>query len=289
MKKTIRITFICIGVLTLSSTGSLCSPCFAEVKVYLRNGRNLTGEVDIATTDKLLWIRSTVPGVVLRSALEWDKITHVRHAGRILSAIESRKQLADLKSAQPKGFFTDLAHKNRLRNANSVRPANRLGSRRLGRGALRSLQIEAVVANWDRDAETDGIRVRVSPLDAAGQIIPVRGWLDLQLIGHAQQASTQNRFRRRSAFPVLGRWNIRVRESDFKSAGAVYQVPFEQFHPESDLSIAPYALFHARLNVASQGSFEATEPNVHLLPFSQIRDELQGRTGRRLFPHEVTR
>lgn len=150
------------------------------------------------------------------------------------------------------------------------------------RRAVRSLQIDCKVANWDADSEVDGLLVRVQPLDAWGQVVPVDGALDVQLVTETRLATGgQLMIRRDDPFRVSERWTVQLRAVDFSPTGIVAKLMFRRSHPERDLDLAPEGLVLARLRLPTAGTFDASDPNVVLRSGSRFRDDLQLYQGRR--------
>ena len=148
---------------------------------------------------------------------------------------------------------------------------------------VRSLAVDAWVANWDDDVEVDGLVVQVIPQDDYGSMVPVRGVLEVNLLGERRGA-----LKHRQSFVGLGRWTRRVRHDDFGPSGAVYRLPFQAVHPEFDLSKEPYGAVHVRLTVPGHGVFDATADMVRIRPYGTVRDHLQQATGERFFRTERT-
>lgn len=154
------------------------------------------------------------------------------------------------------------------------------------RRAVRSLHIKAEVANWDRDAEVDGLLLRVQPLDGFGDVVPVEGNLDVQLATETKLATGGRSITRDDSFRVSERWSVPIHAIDFDATGTVVKLPFRRFHPERHFDIAPDALAFARLRLPSAGAFDASDPFVLLRPASRFRDDLQLHQNRRLLPFE---
>lgn len=159
------------------------------------------------------------------------------------------------------------------------------------RRAVRSLTIKAEVANWDRDAEVDGLLVRVQPLDGYGNVVPVEGNLDVQLATETKLATGgrligDQSIRRDDSFRMTERWSVPIHAIDFDATGTVVKLPFRRFHPERHFDIAPDALAFARLRLPSAGAFDASDPFVLLRPASRFRDDMQLHQNRRLLPVE---
>lgn len=255
------------------------------VTVRANDGRVLRGEVDASTDQHLLWVRRTAPSIAINSAVRWSDVVSVGHGDRVFSAAEFRPLAEELKSELPADFFAQDAAKDPAEagagTPNSWPKSSQGARHALEREKVRSLRIDAELANWDGDVEVDGLEVRVSPLAGDGRIVAAGGTLSIRLIGKSPSATS------RHAFQELGRWSKPVRATDFGTWGAVYRFPFRTIHPEFDLDVSPYGLLHARLGVRGDGSFEASVP-VRVRVYDPLRDHLQLHEGKRFFPNERT-
>lgn len=151
---------------------------------------------------------------------------------------------------------------------------------------VKSLRIETTMASWDRDSEFDGLLVRVQPLDSQGQVVPVDGNVDVQMVTETRLATGGRSIDRADPFRITERWTAPIHASDFDATGTVVKLPFRRFRPERDFDIAPDALAFARLRLPGAGDFDASTPFVNLRPASRFRDDLQQLQGRRLLPLE---
>ncbi len=156
------------------------------------------------------------------------------------------------------------------------------------RRAVKSLTIKATVANWDQDAEVDGLLLHVQPLDGFGQTVPVEGNIDVQLATETKLATGGRSINRDDSFRVTERWSVPIHANQFDATGTVVKLPFRRFHPERHFDIAPDALALARLRLPTAGAFDASDAFVQLRPASRFRDDLQLHRGRRLYPGEGT-
>lgn len=131
---------------------------------------------------------------------------------------------------------------------------------------VQSLAVEAAVANWDQDAEWDGIELRVLPRAADGIILPVTGTVAVDLIGrlHFPERTTRG-------FPKLGTWSQAVRAHDFGSRGSIYHLPFPGTDLGTNLQLQSWGRLEVTLQVPRQGVFQATTP-VRLRTFDPVRD-----------------
>jgi hypothetical protein len=269
---------------TLSATAALvaCSalalgpgPAWAGELLSVRadDGRVLQGEVDARTNKQLLWLRLGSPQVVVCSSIQWDRVLSARYKDRLLSAAELAGLAEGLKSEPAEEMPSTYA-------AGQIDTARR--EPLPARSKVCSLAIEAAVANWDGDVETDGLQIRVLPLAADGSITAVDGMISIRLIGQRVRGRAGQ-----EVFEELGRWTQRIRRSDCGPWGAVYQLAFWKVHPDFDLEYAADGLVHGQLGVPGQGNFEASVP-VQLRTYFPLRDQLQLQSQTRFLPQERT-
>jgi len=222
------------------------------------------------------------------SAWRWNRIVRAHRGKTVLTLKELRAAAEKLKSDLPPGVLPSPIETAR---ASAARPAGRNDHVAVADARVRSLGIIAIPANWDDDAEDDGLRVEVLPLDARGRLLPINGRLSFKLTGGAVATHTHQRrvggFR--SAFPEIGTWNQEVKPEDFGPHGAVYNLPFRNIRPQFDSRLASEALLYGRLSVSGQGVFEVSDANVELRRLSRFRDELQLHSGRRILQSENPR
>jgi hypothetical protein len=263
------------------------------VTVQLQNGHVVQGETDEQTDDLRLWLRRATDGVQLTSGFPWNQVRQVTSGDRVLHGREFFTAAAGNKTAGK--TYQELS--SAARRAEPVQPASpeaeipsKSVSEQFHRQAVdrrvKSLYIEAYLAQWDGDPQTDGLRVFVYPLAADGELVPVNGQIDLFLLGEIERATGMVGNPTMPQFRELERGSQLVKAGDFARGAAMYQLPFRQFHPDFYFDVARQALLHARLGVPGQGLFMASDANVQMRGFSRIRDELQMKTPQRFFPQE---
>ena len=256
------------------------------ITVDLISGARLVGQLDARSDGSRLWLRSEKGSAVLLRSVQWKQIARARVADKILTA-EQLRQLAE--QTRPQSPFREERYGPQSRISLRISPSDPQpspvadGPSTVARSKVRSLTVDASVANWDADVEVDGLLVHVYPLDADGRVTAVRGTLQVDLPGLAATTII-----RRQSFSRLGYWTRPVRIEDFGPDGAVYRLPFQRVHPEFDANLSAYGAVHVRLSVPAQGTFEATESTLRIRPYSALRDHLQQATGSRFFPHERT-
>ena len=276
---------------------SMSPPAAAQepIAVDLISGARLVGQLDTRSDGSRLWLRSEKGSAVLLRPIRWEQVVQARVAGEALTAEQLRRSV---EQTPPQDPFREERYGPRSRISLRISPSDPEPQRMVSQWAVgaadgpstvsrcakvRSLTVDATVANWDADVEVDGLLVYVYPLDADGRVSAVRGTLQVDLQGQAATTII-----RRQSFSRLGYWTRPVRIEDFGSDGAVYRLPFQRVHPEFDAKLSAYGAVHVRLNVPGQGTFEATESTVRIRPYSALRDHLQQATGSRFFPHERT-
>jgi len=265
----------------------------STITVDLASGRTFTAEVDPRTDASELWLRLRRGGTSILRPVRWDRVVRARVGGDEVSGEQLRGIVDTVRRAMPVVESPDRSQSDLVITSDDIKARGQTAQSLPGMPTavptdptlprIRSLAIEANVANWDADVEADGLLVRVFPLDAQGTVVPTRGTLEIDLT--AQRTGV---VKRPWPFVRAGRWTRQVHRGDFGPSGVVYRLPFQSKHPEFDLDLASYGAVHARLSIPGQGTFEATRGTTRIRPASLMRDELQQATGHRFFPQERT-
>jgi len=272
-----------------------CRPCLAEhmadavpITVELASGRSFTAALELRDDTEHLWLRWQKGRAVLLRPVRWERIVRAEVAGEALDRDELRRLVERIRADAP--FEPEPAAKNAVivmrgtSRASGSTPAPPPAPEAPPVPRVRSLAVDAVAANWDGDVEADGLLLHVSPLDAQGRLVPVRGRLEVELIGQPDRLV----LREGRPFERLGYWTHPLRPEDFGPYEAAVRLPFGRVHPEFDTDVAPLGAAHVRLSVPGQGTFESTASMVRIRPYSAVRDRLQQTTGHRFFPGERT-
>lgn len=249
-----------------------CAACLAaeKITVLLADGRILRGVVDSHTDSHRLWLRRDTERVELASALPWERIVEGHIAGQVVTPDELRLW-ADRHRAPGRKFRDIPAGPVVVQTPVSVTNAMK----------PRTLIIDAILAQWDDDVQTDGVRIFVMPVNAGGTIVPVDGEIEFTLVVETDPFSGRPLPNPRRKFHELERRSQLVRRADFSHGAAVYELSFSRMHPDFALEVAPQALVHAKLGVPGTGVFEASDSQVMLREYSCFRDHLQYFTHRR--------
>ena len=151
-----------------------------------------------------------------------------------------------------------------------------------------TIAFDARVANWDADVETDGLVVDLYPLDAYGNIVPVRGTAEVEFFASQRRDFQYAPLSGGDTFELLERWTRSFEPFDVGSGGIRLRLPFGAIHPElrSDWLAWPLGLVHVRLVVPGAGVFDDSRDAVRVRPWAPNRDYLEMNTGRRFLPTE---
>jgi len=306
LQRLIRRLALAISIFVAALPAFVAAEETATVAVGLRSGKVFVGLVDPKANNRQLWLRTSRAGIELRRPIDWENILLVRQGDREFSGEEFRGEVLSSQTVAtslrmneadelPAPSVVAAPESNQVpphvgEKPAAVRPKEWLPDHRMAQfiQAARanntqvcSLSIDAQVANLNRTVEADGLVLHIYPLDGAGNMIPVDGTLDVELV-----ASVPPGWPRGEPLPSIGRWSFRLIPQQFGPAGAIVKLPFQGVHPEFDLNLGPFGLVHARLSIPGNGSFEASQAALRIRPYSVIRDQSQLIDGRRFFDVE---
>ena len=298
------------AALAIAAAGGACPASAAEsdaegqVRVLLASGRQFTAEVDRRTDAATLWLRWGQGTAVILRPIAWGRVVRMEIAGQTFSGeivrravILVRRELPlavnppppprpEPPAPEPTGSLPGGTGWQAASGAREPpvlhRPIAAAASSAAAPRRVRALEVEAGVGKWGPGVEADGLVVEISPLDEQGAIVPVRGTVEVELIGQGQAPNAS------SGFPTLGHWVQSVWPEDFAYRGARCRLPFQAVQPEFDLHWEAKGMVHVRLSLPGEGVFEATAAMTRIRPFSEVRDNYQEATGGRFLPNERT-
>lgn len=301
----------CVGVFGRDTSKAVADemdtkPTAEKISISTRDGWTFTAAVDAKTNnEELLWLRFEGAASAITRPVAWEDIESIQRGDQSLTVEELRGAISELKSERTWRWASRRAEEvkpastaDALPSPKSVvppTPANPIpahhdatkipaNDRELpAEERVGALQISAGVAHFGANAEVDGLMLSVYPVGVMGNLVPVSGTLEVELIGERRGPAMIAQ-----DFPLLGRWVQQVRPEDLGPAGAVYPLPFQAIHPEFSRDIGSQGLVHARLSVPGQGTFEATASMVRIRPYSSVRDHMQQVQGSRFSPYERT-
>jgi len=281
----LALLLISLWIIGLGRTAYAAEPVTVEVA----SGRTYTGYVDSKTDGERLWLRFEGMATTIRRPVSWESIASATVGEEQLTAGELREQADAL--ASDRAPIETIASGEVQAEATDDAPsyAEQAHAAIYAPPEICSIEIDAYLANWDGDVESDGVLLHVYPRDGQFRLSPVSGTLWVEVIGERPAATKAKYARTRGKpFPRLATWTKQLTPQMVTSQGAVYRLPFQALHPDFDLDLGQYAVVHARLTVPGEGVFEDSEGLVRVRRYSPIRDELQFLTRDRFFPTERT-
>lgn len=259
------------------------------VTAILRDGRSVFGVVDTRTDADYLWLRRTSGGFDLVSGFAWNDVLE----GRTASGQLDRSTFRDWASGkkQPGRLFAEIEPTATVDHQPASaqllpEPSASFKAPRPDTLPLKTLIVQAELAQWDKDVQPDGLRIFVSPLDARGRIVPVDGRIEFTLVIQTEQLDGRLSPLQKPEFLEGDRISYIVKRDHFSSGPGFYELPFDKWHPDFDPNIAFEGLLYARLSVPGKGVFEASDARVCLRELSRFRDQLQYFTPGRYWPLE---
>lgn len=266
------IAWIFFGTVVSMAIGTTASGDDRKLSVKLVSGREFTAQVDHRTGEQL-WLRFSSGGGSVLRPIAWERVTSAQVDGKNIELNELRQVCAGLKTASPKP--ESLPAPEVL-----ARPAP------LATSAVASIRIEAWLANWDADVETDGLIVQLTPLDENGQPVAVTGTADVELYAARQRKFHEAPQSGGWMTELMQRWSENVEPKQLGTSGILLRLPFTAVHPEFSRGVDHIGLVHVRLTVPGSGVFEQSLDGVRLRNWSPVRDGMYLQNGRRFFSTE---
>ncbi len=262
------------AILGLALTGHPLPGEDRLLSVKLTSGREFTAHVD-KRTDDLLWLRFSSGGGNILRPIAWERVVAARLDGETVELSELRAVCAEVKSGAlpPETLPAPAAI------AETLLPAV---------PAVASIRIDAWLANWDADVETDGICVQLTPVNENGQLVAVSGTAEIELFAARQRKYHEAPQSGGWMTELAQRWSEVVKPEEIGPNGIVLRLPFSAVHPEFSSGVDNLGLVHVRLTVPGSGVFEQSLDGVRLRNWSPVRDGMYLQNGRRFFSTERT-
>ena len=240
---------------TLLATLGVCAG-ETKVSVHLASGRELTGVLDSRTDDAKLWLRWAAGNVELQRPIAWEQIKSVDLDGVSIEVQKLQEQAAKL--ATP-------GRTTQLRPASlETPPRSSLATLR----AVQSIRCDAWLANWDADAEFDGLILQVVSLDQFGNAVTAQGTIDADLTTIDYQPAYLNSSSGGRVPTSLGHWSQRWDSHGQNRLDLLGQ------DPQRDRKLDRYAVLKVRVTIPGSGVFEQQIDGVRTRPFSPIQNAL---------------
>jgi hypothetical protein len=262
--------FLCLA------SGSLLQAAEPPLTVKLASGRKFTANVDQKTGDQL-WLRFSTGRASLLRPIAWERITSASLEGKEIKLDELRELCQTLKS----------------KNAESEPlppppPAPETIPAPAELPQVVTIRVDAWLANWDADVETDGLVVQLTPLDENGQPVAASGLADIELFAARQRKYHEAPQSGGWMTELMQRWTENVEPAQMGPSGVVLRLPFGAVHPEFSSGVDSIGLVHIRLTIPGSGVFEQSLDGVRLRNWSPVRDAMNLQNGRRFFSTEQT-
>jgi hypothetical protein len=259
-------TFVIVLSLLVTSLNTTARAAASEpIEVQLASGRTFTAQVDVRTDETTLWLRFQTASTLLLRPVAWDQVVSATVAGRTLDAQQLQAAAADLKSPPAEMKWPEeIAAPAPTGMAEQAQFALSAAPR------LQDLGLDAQLGNWDLDVETDGLRVRLLPLDGQGTLIPVGATVDIQLLAPLRRRFQDAPHARGQSLEIIGNWTRFLQPSDFGPQGAELLLPFQATHPEEDDRVGAFGVVNVRLAVPGHGVVERRLEMVRVRPFTQF-------------------
>lgn len=310
----VRCRLVCLLVLVgpTLALGSAAEPApllGPELEITLTDGRQFHGQWSAASDADQLSLATFRPGMSLVRHFDWQQIQQVNYQGQPLDPAELRQRL--LAAQQTAGnaesipaplaegpsvvppplavtdspvFDASAYHHDQVRSPwepLTPCPPACPGKRAPSPPRVAALHADAYLANWDRDAEADGLIVYLQPLDIDGQPVTASGHAEFELL--ANRPGTPDPY---AAFPVIGRWTRRLASAQGTPLGARVRLDFQEVLPDVRTDLEAYGSLFVRLVVPGQGTFDASLGTLRIRGYDLLRDRRQLLGHPRFFPGE---
>ncbi len=262
------------GILLAAGSFSSGSQAAESLTVKDREGKTYSGVVDSKTDDRALWLRREEGTGMLRRGIAWERIASASRGDVPVELGELPKlarQIASTRTVVIKPMTAEAA-------APPPAPA----------AAAAAIAIDAAVANWDADVESDGLVVAIRLLDQDGYEMAADGTLEVELFAPRIRKYHEAPQSRGYYVDLIERWTVAVSAAQFRGGVARVRLPFGAIHPEFDRGVDALGLVHATLAVPGAAVFEQSLDGISLRSFSPTRDALLDNMGRQLLPTEAT-
>lgn len=264
-----------------------------EATVRVVGGRRFTAEVDARSDGEHLRLRFDAGTTTILRPIAWSAIAEAAYQGRTYTAQGFREAWAQglvTTSTAPAASAPPLVRRSSpgeqpMPRRGGLRPWNvpDVGKSTTPAPSVAMLDVDASLAQWDADVETDGLIVFLNVLDRNGVGVGVDATAEIELLGPATAPLTRG-----NGFPVYGRWTRALRAADAPAGAYRLQLEFQAFHPDWSYPGVRHGMVHVRLHVPGRGTFESSVDAVPLRTYTPTRDYVEQAFGTRFLPNETT-
>ncbi len=240
-----------------------------RLTVALQSGRSFTAAVDARTDDERLWLRFGDDTARLYRPVAWRSIIAAWRADQQIPLDQLRQVAEAMKTApadpgepEPPSVVGELLPAPPRIAHSSPFPAP---------PRISAVTFDVWLANWDADADPDGLVILVRPLDAWGQLVPVAGVVHVELQAAVRRDFDAAPRSRGIVRETVGRWTRSLANAPLGSDGFFVKAPFTA--DAASHTVAAYrGRVEVRLVVPGHGVFEHAVEGVTLRPWTPLDD-----------------
>jgi hypothetical protein len=241
----------------------------AVATVLVKSGRTFVGLVDARTDASTLWLRFEHGRSTLWRPIEWHRVVDIAIDGEKLSGEEFQRVAAKYATDEDPGRRTWPVSDSQI-DAATAGEAEREA---LAMGRVRSLSVDVRFANWDADADDDGLAVMIAPLDELGRGVAADGTLTVDLIamtGKRRPLWPPVAHEPDVERPVLESWTVQLSPRDFVDGLATVKLEFTHGDPAANPLVHSLGVVRARFASPGSDVVEAVVDPVRLRPLAKI-------------------
>jgi len=241
----------------------------AAATVLVKSGRSFVGLVDARTDSRTLWLRFEHGRSTLWRPIEWHRVVQVaidgeRHSGEEFHRVAAKYATHEVPGRQT--WPTNDSESNAAITGDAVNETS-------ATHRVRALSTDIRFANWDADAEDDGLMATIVPLDEHGRALGADGTLTVDLIAMTGKrrplwplAAHEPDVER----PVLESWTVQLSPSDFVDGIATVKLEFSHGDPAANPLVHSLGVVRARFASPGSDLVEAVVDPVRLRPLAKI-------------------
>lgn len=257
----------------------IVSHAFAnEVHLTLASGRSVSGMIDPATSSQTIWLRSQVGQAILRRPIDVAAIDRIEIHGQRANLNELQQLAANANAAPARSSTAEKSIRDIrpgkiivIQPAAPSTPTDTFVPQAKHLPPV-TLRIDAYPANWDADAEDDGLLVSITPLDREGTAVPVTGVAQIEWWGSQVVSRWQTPVGRESYRPLRWAYQSENLTAEQFSTGYRVQLPFQGMNPLEQALVFPYSLVRVRLVVPGVGELLAERDGIRAHRFQPLLD-----------------
>lgn len=253
------------------------------VAVRLHGGRVVRGTVHEKSSADTLWLRAGSGTIALLRPVDWTAVEQVQLPDQTLSATDFRRDFARFITPTPQP-----APRTETAPPTPAEPIPAESGEPLA-GPPVALLVEAHVANWDADAQPDGVLIHLWPVDLEGRLTPVAATVSAELIGMTGVRRPSPRGQARTfdnQFPIIARATQNITPADFRRGAALVRLPFDGLDPDTHAHVRNLGAVHVQATIPGVTTLEATADAVYLRSPSAVRQRHEATQGTRRLPIE---